>query len=791
MPYPNSIELINTFISSFGNSSKFHLLDKNCYVHFKYDAVEYFVYLKCVTYAGAPYPENTTRAQLPKRTEFENVIRSNARFLFLGYDVDNHVFVCWEPNKAKNRLNKKNYVSFFSRKSVQESVKQGEVKTSNLSNGDIFVIFKKDDINIFFMNIDKYFSPETIVINKETYQTNGMNQSNLKVSSVLEKVEDDTSVKLLIDKLNSLDSDRMSMIASCLNEFGSCYPQMNLNAWKTIIYNYLDGCQLSVTENVDLSSFVKDINATNSSEALGSQVIKSSTDDVHGTKSSASVNKEDEYLLKLKSKNLDALAYFAGDDFTVLKGSEASILNLSSVNKKRKALLEANAHKEGNVWVLDNDVSFTSPSTASGFLFGRSSNGWLEWVDENNVPLEQLCNREQSSQKVNEANVIAENESATKKVESSLTTEASHPKEPLFLFRKKVDNSFKTRGLTLAKSTYPHIPKIVEQNVERGSSKNVVIVINDFHFLARLNHIGFSSNQNECYQLYWIRESGIIEFINEFLAAHDCSEIDIYGEIGMSAFILKPIVNSIADTKKFSEIGLTKKEKAKKYEESNSSPLMVAESSMGYVDKRGESKDGSVLKVDDVIKHQSSMNDNGIQSKTTQFIKTEIEGKQLRTVRYVLVDKPSQSSKKISENLNTVTKQNNSAIVDNPEVALFKNEFSAMRTADTMKVSDCHVSLDAPFVDGEDNCLLDVLPNEDSPMADSLLNQESLLEEVNRALEQLNPRERDILKMFFGIGCQEMTLEEIGVKFDLTRERVRQIKEKAICRLKSKLSKAF
>ena len=95
------------------------------------------------------------------------------------------------------------------------------------------------------------------------------------------------------------------------------------------------------------------------------------------------------------------------------------------------------------------------------------------------------------------------------------------------------------------------------------------------------------------------------------------------------------------------------------------------------------------------------------------------------------------------------------------------------KIADTMKVSGRHVSVDAPFVDGEDNSLLDVLPNEDSPMADSSLTQESLSKEVNRALEQLNPRERDILKMFFGIGCQEMTLEEIGAKFDLTRERVR------------------
>ena len=116
------------------------------------------------------------------------------------------------------------------------------------------------------------------------------------------------------------------------------------------------------------------------------------------------------------------------------------------------------------------------------------------------------------------------------------------------------------------------------------------------------------------------------------------------------------------------------------------------------------------------------------------------------------------------------------------------------KISDTMKVSGRHVSVDAPFVDGEDNSLLDVLPNDDSPMADAELNQESLSKEVHRALDQLNPRERDILKMFFGIGCQEMTLEEIGAKFDLTRERVRQIKEKAIRRLKgqkSKLLKAY
>lgn len=111
------------------------------------------------------------------------------------------------------------------------------------------------------------------------------------------------------------------------------------------------------------------------------------------------------------------------------------------------------------------------------------------------------------------------------------------------------------------------------------------------------------------------------------------------------------------------------------------------------------------------------------------------------------------------------------------------------KVSDTIQVSGRHISVDAPFVEGEDNSLLDVLTNDDSPLADSDLNKESLSKEVDRALRQLYDREREILKMFFGIGCQEMTLEEIVAKFDLTRERVRQIKEKAIRRLKGQKSR--
>ena len=104
---------------------------------------------------------------------------------------------------------------------------------------------------------------------------------------------------------------------------------------------------------------------------------------------------------------------------------------------------------------------------------------------------------------------------------------------------------------------------------------------------------------------------------------------------------------------------------------------------------------------------------------------------------------------------------------------------------ESMKNSGRHVSMDAPLIEGEDSNLYDVLNSGESPNPDRELIHESLRIEINRALETLTPREADVVKLYFGLGeHQPMTLEEIGETFDLTRERVRQIKEKAIRRLK-------
>jgi RNA polymerase primary sigma factor len=105
-----------------------------------------------------------------------------------------------------------------------------------------------------------------------------------------------------------------------------------------------------------------------------------------------------------------------------------------------------------------------------------------------------------------------------------------------------------------------------------------------------------------------------------------------------------------------------------------------------------------------------------------------------------------------------------------------------------LKSNTRHVSVDAPFSDSDENSLLDVLVNDDAPMADRSLVIESLRNEIAAALNILNDREQKIIKSFYGIGCQEMTLEEIGHATGLTRERVRQIKEKAIRKLRNSTS---
>jgi len=112
-------------------------------------------------------------------------------------------------------------------------------------------------------------------------------------------------------------------------------------------------------------------------------------------------------------------------------------------------------------------------------------------------------------------------------------------------------------------------------------------------------------------------------------------------------------------------------------------------------------------------------------------------------------------------------------------------DMDVSEVADTLKISGRHVSMDAPFTQGEENSLLDVIQSDLQPSPDHLLMDESLKEEIEQALSTLSEREAEVIKLYFGLDKENsLTLEEIGERFNLTRERVRQIKEKAIRRLR-------
>ena len=113
-------------------------------------------------------------------------------------------------------------------------------------------------------------------------------------------------------------------------------------------------------------------------------------------------------------------------------------------------------------------------------------------------------------------------------------------------------------------------------------------------------------------------------------------------------------------------------------------------------------------------------------------------------------------------------------------------EMSESEVADALKTAGKHISMDAPFSQGEENSLLDVLENAESPDPDEELMNDSLKVEIEQALAKLGQREGEVLRLYFGIGREHsLTLEEIGERFDLTRERVRQIKEKSLRKLRN------
>lgn len=239
--YPKGAQLTKIFLDGFDHTSEPEIIMDGNPLCIRFADIVYNIYLKCISWKGKPYPENDTRAQLPSRPEFEHFKSSDDRFLFLGYDPICDVLVCWNPTMVKARLNRSSYVSFYSKRNLQEEVQDGKTVTAHLSNGDKYVLFKRNDIAAFLSMIEVHFpslkqgNPETV---SET-PSSKITTKGVSVVGILDAIENDKSVENFVDHLFP-NHTVLEIVAKCFNQFGDKYHNMRFQNWGSLISSYLN-----------------------------------------------------------------------------------------------------------------------------------------------------------------------------------------------------------------------------------------------------------------------------------------------------------------------------------------------------------------------------------------------------------------------------------------------------------------------------------------------------------------------------------------------------------------------
>ena len=190
-----------------------------------------YVYIKCISHEGSPWPLECQRAQLPIKQEFDKIKNNSIPFIFLGYDQDNNVYVCWNPSNVKPRLNQKSSVSFHSRLSFQQNVKEGCIEEKYLTNGDKIVLFKRNDIIRFFKNIGTYFEGIDTTMGKE-------NRIVLKSNHKLLNLKDDLEVWNNVS--NSPITSILGLTKDCAEKYQTRYNEMSFSDWYSLVESFLD-----------------------------------------------------------------------------------------------------------------------------------------------------------------------------------------------------------------------------------------------------------------------------------------------------------------------------------------------------------------------------------------------------------------------------------------------------------------------------------------------------------------------------------------------------------------------
>ena len=187
---------------------------------------EFYIYVKNLSSAYFKTRPDTTRAQLPVREDFEEIKLSAIPFVFLGYDSVNDVIVCWNYHTAKQRLNERKSVSFYSRSYFQEEVVSGEFLRKELKNGDTPVLFKRKDIITFFQSIDSFFGKPT----------GSEDVKDIIVDGKINNITDKTLLQKLKPLLNTDTPHTLEAIKVTQQYYGDL-PQMKFRDWANLVKN--------------------------------------------------------------------------------------------------------------------------------------------------------------------------------------------------------------------------------------------------------------------------------------------------------------------------------------------------------------------------------------------------------------------------------------------------------------------------------------------------------------------------------------------------------------------------
>lgn len=225
-------ELKIKFVETLSSIDGFSYEDGNPFLINIYDK-SFFIFLKNLSPAYFKNSPDVTRVQLPFSEHFDKIFKANIPFIILGYDVDNDTLVCWNPSKIKERLNAKSNVSLYSRNSLQSDIKKEKIKTGYLSNGEKIILFRREDLQLFFEKLSSLFKENQTVIN---------DNENLVSEPVEMYFPDklyeitDSVVLNLINPL--LEKNRvLEAVEVCNNYYSNQYSKMTFKDWFNLVNN--------------------------------------------------------------------------------------------------------------------------------------------------------------------------------------------------------------------------------------------------------------------------------------------------------------------------------------------------------------------------------------------------------------------------------------------------------------------------------------------------------------------------------------------------------------------------